>query len=248
MLMRFHHSADTNDQRSPLLALPAEIKLEIFEYVLGGLTIEAAYVARKGRLFRTRFCTSPDGCPLASLLSPPGALRFCDNHPLGEEATAEAQISSPGRHDECQPAFSTSPARLNLDLLRVCRRIYSEAALLPFQKNTFVIHTAKGFVYFGCPALQGFLDSLGARTAGGLGSRRRRRRRPLLEIPQGPNRSAQGASVLTHRPKTLAWSRVDVRRPCLELGERGRTPEGGAALGTGAFAICAGFDGGAVVE
>jgi hypothetical protein len=47
-------------------------------------------------------------------------------------------------HDKCQPSPGTDPSRLlNLSVLLACRQIYLEAALLPFQKNTFIIQTGE---------------------------------------------------------------------------------------------------------
>jgi hypothetical protein len=48
---------------------------------------------------------------------------------------------------------------LHLSTLLVCRRIYQEAALLPFQKNTFTLHMAKPYVR-PHPTFRTFLDTL----------------------------------------------------------------------------------------
>jgi hypothetical protein len=138
------------------LALPAEIRLSILEYVLGGFAIEIApYYGQVKCPSQVRSCSGSEICPNASLSSPV-ALRKCDDS-LWEDAN---RLFDPNRHYRCQPSRATNPTRsLNLRILLVCRRIYREAALLPFQKNTFTLHMAKPYVR-PHPTFRTFLDTL----------------------------------------------------------------------------------------
>jgi hypothetical protein len=49
---------------------------------------------------------------------------------------------------------------LNLNILLVCRRVYQEATLLPFQLNTFTLHTIPSCWRFASPTIKLFLDNL----------------------------------------------------------------------------------------
>ncbi|GAB7327170.1 hypothetical protein MBLNU13_g11080t1 [Cladosporium sp. NU13] len=62
------------------------------------------------------------------------------------------------RHEECGNNVTTKSG-LNLDVLRVCRRIYREASLLPFEENTFVfgLHAPIGGPP---PTMAGFVNRL----------------------------------------------------------------------------------------
>lgn len=94
-------------------------------------------------------------CPNAPLASP-DAIRQCDDS-LREDLT---QTFDRRRHDGCQPSLNPHLTRPNLNILLVCRRIHLEAALLPFQKNTFTIHIADPYALPAYPTFRIFLDNL----------------------------------------------------------------------------------------
>lgn len=102
-----------------------------------------------------RFCANPENCPNASLASP-DALRQCGDTQLEDVI----RTFDHGRHDECQPSLSTHLTRPDLNILLVCRRIHLEAALLPFQKNTFTIHIAEPYALNIYPTFRIFLENL----------------------------------------------------------------------------------------
>lgn len=81
---------------------------------------------------------TPNNCPVATLSSPDA---FLISDVTLDKALAEHH------YDYYLSAYSTCPVRpplttsINLNLLLVCRAVYAEAALLPFKKNKFIMHT-----------------------------------------------------------------------------------------------------------
>ena len=65
----------------------------------------------------------------------------------GEEIEVEGYWS---RHSQCKPKPDDDPSRCNqpMALLRTCRQVHNEAALLPFQTNTFSFLTISGMNTF----------------------------------------------------------------------------------------------------
>lgn len=154
-----NHSAATNAKNSPLCRLPPELRVQIYQYVLGGLNVEVSpHFPRKRHRPEINFCPNPSACPHA-LPSSPAALRRCEKS-LYQTAW---QLKSPDRHSKCQSSSDAipnpKPARLNLSILQVCRLFHLEASLLPFQKNTFTIHVHDLFAR-STPTLQQFLGLL----------------------------------------------------------------------------------------
>ena len=115
----------------------------ILGYVLGDLAIEVVpdrdYLAVTPLM--VRICTGPDNCPNSSLSSS-DALRL--------------RSDSLWRRSY---GLDNSPLNL-LNILLVCRRIYQEAALLPFQLNTLTLRTVPSCWKFASSTIKHFLDNL----------------------------------------------------------------------------------------
>jgi hypothetical protein len=119
-----------NEKESPLLALPSELLNKILQGVVAD---QVVHILPEGsRKYKTRICASPEDCPTSE--SPRIHLALDDN-------TASDGMDDDScytlRHKECEHS-ATTKSGLNLDALLVCRQIYREASLLPFQQNFFV--------------------------------------------------------------------------------------------------------------
>jgi len=140
-----------NVKESRLVGLPSEILGQILKEVVTGQTVHV--VAEGKHNYKTRICASPEDCPTAE--SPRVHLARDDN--TVSDGT-ENDSCFTVRHQECIHSAVTKSG-LNLDVLRVCRQFYHEAALLPFQENKFILglHTPlKG----PRPAMDGFMNRL----------------------------------------------------------------------------------------
>jgi hypothetical protein len=122
---------DTNPQQlfevgkaadPPLLALPLELRHQIYGHVLGGNWL---HVNAEGQ--SVRICLNPRRFRLRYdvIKSSPTRQRF---------------ISAHASHDDCfaDCAKQETSWRLCLGILHVCRQVYLEARLVPFTTNTFV--------------------------------------------------------------------------------------------------------------
>ncbi|KAF2635356.1 hypothetical protein P280DRAFT_196983 [Massarina eburnea CBS 473.64] len=102
-----------NQQKSALLSLPAEVRIMIYKYVLGGSPLHAQSPFRHLPL-RTRLRAYRP--------------RFTWNRDL--------------RLSEREKEYKATPHKTAgaLNLLQVCRQIHAEARLIPFALNTIVFH------------------------------------------------------------------------------------------------------------
>jgi hypothetical protein len=143
-------SPSTQDSHAVhLFKLPLELRTRIYTYVLGGNAIHCDRVGRCGG----------SGCR-----RPRYAFARCaffeeaEQYTVQEHNHNEPRDSMTGRprdgHEECRTSvrpnlledgpvdedlLQEESRSVELDLLGVCRQIYSEARLLPFQENVFVI-------------------------------------------------------------------------------------------------------------
>ena len=103
-----------NHSTSPFLRLPAEIRVRIYSLVLGGQQLWISHTSSKLR------CGEPGKTSLG-----PSSQYF---HRWGKFG-----------HYTAEPLSSANPfsSTLHLGLLRVCRQMYTETALLPYALNTF---------------------------------------------------------------------------------------------------------------
>jgi hypothetical protein len=128
MLMLTRYSYDRNATESPLLRLAPEIRNRIFHFVLGGKTIHIDY------FYGHYACRST----------------------VGYEEEAKSTKNSKGcgsidahsiQHVACDPE-TNSVERLQLAVLRACRQIHQEAALVPFSSNIFAFDDRPCFEQF----------------------------------------------------------------------------------------------------
>lgn len=127
-------SYEQNATDSPLLRLPPELRNRIWCMVLGGKTIHVNYMPS--------YWSITDGTPRA-------VHSICqtstDDHVFAADIKAlefEEEftfVHYEDRHQKCQLwGPCTRPLDdLHLGVLQVCRQIHQEAALLPYQDNTF---------------------------------------------------------------------------------------------------------------
>jgi hypothetical protein len=123
-----YFSTALNQRNSPLLRLPGELRNQIYEYVIGGLTIDSLT-----KYARTRRGVHPREAPGAPV--------------LGQRIIVSKLVD---RTPDCSSHTVVSQA---LGFLTVCRRVFSEAHLMPFTLSTLAIRPVD---------LEPFLDELTA--------------------------------------------------------------------------------------
>ncbi|KAK5711999.1 hypothetical protein LTR17_018138 [Elasticomyces elasticus] len=133
-----------NATESALLNIPPEVRTRIWCYVLGGHTIHVDNCEpRHG--FAGHSLAVHNGQSAATKVHN----RMCqpreDSIASGNEVSeAAATIVKEDYHSKHSKCWNTSKNRLGLRLLRVCRQVHQEAALLPYQENNFVME--RGFL------------------------------------------------------------------------------------------------------
>ncbi|CAK1365954.1 unnamed protein product [Cercospora beticola] len=122
-----------NASESTFLSLPAEIRNRIYEYAFGGDTQRVRVSSKPGRypVLSARRCK----CELSEQqmierYKMNGDIEIFPDHFYGEEKElTDCHICCKDRQHDC----------LNLALLRVCRQVYHEAALIPYSSNEFIL-------------------------------------------------------------------------------------------------------------
>jgi hypothetical protein len=117
-------SADHNAANSPLLLLPPEIRCRIYDYAFGGFVIHLTTDDFQRKLILTQaLCQSPQTC---------ASLHFQHHRilPMGSKAFEDKCIQSSG-----DPTIAR--IKIPVHMLQVCRQIYHEAVLKPFDQTTF---------------------------------------------------------------------------------------------------------------
>jgi len=121
-------SYDRNSTESPLLRLPAELRVRVWRHTLGGETI---HIGVHDNVIKSCICQSPvSDADKASIIKSLDEPTWYDTHPE--------------HHLKCQLAMrvpeklrTDSAPCLSLGVLASCRQIHHEAALLPFKENIF---------------------------------------------------------------------------------------------------------------
>jgi hypothetical protein len=140
------HAKETPEERPfPFLKLSAELRNEIYSLVLGGS--KAIHMRRRSKAnleieeskrWFSKVCTEPPSRyePFWNLTGM-GHLQYDDPAGIDKDmAWAWGPIWGPCCDEGCPPGnVATTP--LQVQLLRVCRQIYKEAALVPFKENVF---------------------------------------------------------------------------------------------------------------
>lgn len=140
------NSAVANSQNSPLLSLPAEIRNRIYSLVLGGNSIHIVFLSvsyRPDRIQHTLCRAEMSDADFVRAYKADGDM----------EDPKDCEV----RHDRCVPKgewwMPSDMPKLSLALLRTCRQIYKEAALLPYAENEFIfgprfepLHNCSDFV------------------------------------------------------------------------------------------------------
>ena len=174
--MRLHRT-EMNQQQCPLLRLPLEVRLQIFEYVLGGnrIHVEKLDEVTRRRMERDGFetgnelwnelCMSKqsDWAACDHFHNPDNdndeAKQFLygDNYfGYGDGFYVEAHSS---RHFRCgenprpnqyRVDFSRWRARSSFTCtpLRICKQLYRETRLIPYSHNTFCFKSARTFQFW----------------------------------------------------------------------------------------------------
>ncbi|OCL14808.1 hypothetical protein AOQ84DRAFT_230289 [Glonium stellatum] len=125
---------ERNSNQSPLLRLPAEVRNQIYEYALSR---ELVHVDVQGKESSREVCHW-----------------LCSAVISEQEAYDQSQVPLEIHHDDQIPLYSTRHERcvkptsrrgslgrrqkvLHMELLRSCKQVYQETALLPYTHNTF---------------------------------------------------------------------------------------------------------------
>lgn len=123
--------SESNSTNSLLLALPPEIRNRIWRLVVANRTIHVQVWTIKGIVHWV-----------------------CVNDRTDRDIAMDIKASNQHKHPDYDTfhreccRYPLSRARLKLSLLRVCRQVYDEAALLPFKYNTFSIESFDALVPF----------------------------------------------------------------------------------------------------
>lgn len=118
--------SNANNEATPFICLPQEIKNDIYELVLGGhfVHIWTQSVKTRSMLYH----------------------QVCRAGLSEEEAQEACQKADPDswyvegvtdRHRDCYEGDDELPSNVNISLLHVCRRIYHEARFIAFSSNIF---------------------------------------------------------------------------------------------------------------
>ncbi|GIZ47686.1 hypothetical protein CKM354_001077100 [Cercospora kikuchii] len=126
-----------NASESSFLSLPGEIRNQIYEHAFGGDTQRVRVSSKPGRypVLSARRCT----CELSEQqmiehYKMNGDIEIFPDHFYGEEEElTDCHICCKYRQHDC----------LNLALLRVCRQVYDEAALIPYSINEFILDASQ---------------------------------------------------------------------------------------------------------
>ncbi|KAK3648713.1 hypothetical protein LTR56_000986 [Elasticomyces elasticus] len=138
-----------NATESALLNLPPEVRTRIWCCVLGGHTIHVDNREPRhgfaGHSLAVHDGQSAGGQHAATKVRN----RMCqtreDSTASGNEVSEAAEtIVKEDYHTKHSKCWNTPKNRLGLRLLRVCRQVHQEAALLPYQENNFVME--RGFL------------------------------------------------------------------------------------------------------
>ncbi|KAK1823652.1 hypothetical protein LTR12_001838 [Friedmanniomyces endolithicus] len=122
---------DTNAERSPLLRLPPELRERIWQYVLGGKVL---HIGRKGEFGHST--------AYAYECKANGSEKDLARHrgPYDGMDATPPTLPYFVRHAPCDTSYHMKKAQYHATyLLRTCRLIHKDAALLPFSENTFLI-------------------------------------------------------------------------------------------------------------
>ncbi|GIZ47694.1 hypothetical protein CKM354_001077900 [Cercospora kikuchii] len=175
------NSAEENVPESPLLALPAELRTRIYHYVLAGqnihigsfkidgedldildldLDLDQVYEDFTGRLvdrdrhirFIYTLCDVPHD-------DQEEYQRSCSPHVDDKGRHLNPVAPYLGRHETCFDHLSSFKRplpqhKLHLDLLRTCRQVYEEAALMLYSDNTFSFRREQDALPFLAMALK----------------------------------------------------------------------------------------------
>jgi len=146
------------------LRLPAELRLEIYRLLLAGRTVHIEEIdERPKKLFRLKPCKLS-----YSICTANGAMQSL-SHLTGAKHSQDASSATiRGTEKPCLNDFEPhkngcrGPIRLDVQLLRICRRVYDEAALLPYAENYFIISNAGHTGFLKAFATQFSLEKRGA--------------------------------------------------------------------------------------
>ncbi|KAK3627133.1 hypothetical protein LTR56_012560 [Elasticomyces elasticus] len=138
-----------NATESALLNMPPEVRTRIWCYVLGGHTIHVDNCEPRhgfaGHSLAVHNGQSAGGQHAAARVRNRMCQTLEDSIASGNEVSeAAATIVKEDYHTKHSKCWYTHKNRLGLRLLRVCRQVHQEAALLPYQENNFVME--RGFL------------------------------------------------------------------------------------------------------
>lgn len=135
-------STSRNVLESQLLLLPPEIRNRVFNYVFRGKTVHVVLVySYDERAYRTMHHL----CKMVEECTP--KYRRCEQRAYDPDGIlVELSTAYRDEHDEAGCQFDHSGAapdqdRISLELLKTCRQIHKEAAVMAFLHNTFTCNS-----------------------------------------------------------------------------------------------------------
>lgn len=172
LLTRYYRTVN-NALTSPLLRLPAEIRLQIFELVFGGNTLHMEEYRRSVKATVCKAKVSEDeayenfkraaqrpmipfGYGQRSLVDKNGRNTWLTTSFFCAEYRHYFVESWTSRHDECRGYVSRQGHGVDLRSLRTCRMIYQEMRDLPYSANTFCFEDTEMLVNFANVSPRGF--------------------------------------------------------------------------------------------
>jgi len=137
-LQRIYHE---NAAKSPLLRLPPEVRNRIWYFLFGGMTIHIKADSSRGPIAHA-VCRSPlRDEDLAQIIN------RLQHQSISKTGLPRIRIRTPSAaHKNC--TWSGFNHRLSLSALRACRQLHQEAALFPYQHNTFSFNSLEYMIPF----------------------------------------------------------------------------------------------------
>lgn len=136
-----HRIYNENAFKSPLLRLPPEVRNRIWYFLFGGMTIHVTADSRRGPVAHAVCCSPLRDEYLAQKIKRLQQQSFSRTKPQ----TTDIRTPSDA-HKDCN--WSGFYPRLSFSALRACRQLHQEAALLPYQHNTFSFNSLEYMIPF----------------------------------------------------------------------------------------------------
>lgn len=140
-------SSKRKEQTKSLLLsrLPLEIRLQIYEYVLGGELIHLVQIPKRIALVHCQLVNQPGNCQ--RFCCPPAIAKWPTNY--SDNAHMRRPSDNMGYYIfDVQEILRASLSNANFAFLRTCRQVYMEAINIPYSSNIFEVDDLTTLLYF----------------------------------------------------------------------------------------------------